>query len=319
MVRLIRLGLLDAAAIIVATMHAQAADVTTRIPDRPHIEFIQSQVLAWKPTPWTETHPGTEIKILSIDRGHGDASTLVRYPAGWSKSGPYHLTVDEELFVLSGAIEINGRTYSEKFYAHLPAGYPRSAVSSKNGAVVLTFVSGEPHARGGTPSASVYDATRLVESIDTLNTPPSSELGRMGVDMSDPKTKGLTAAMFMLLREDPVTHEQTWLLFSRPYSKTGVEEIHPVVEELFLVEGEAAHDVGTMLPGAYFWRPPGLRHGPAGTKTGTVKFFRTKGGPLSTTFPDTGRKFTWTPPHQPILPPDLMGVGSHPPDTSRSY
>ena len=59
-------------------------------------------------------------------------------------------------------------------------------------------------------------------------------------------------------------------------------EIHPVVEEMYLLAGEVHGDRGIMRPGAYFWRPPFVPHGPYGTQTGNLYFFRTRGGGLST-------------------------------------
>ena len=289
--------------------------VTTRVSNRPHIEFVQSQALPWQETPWQASHPNTDLKILSTDEDSGESSNLVRYPPGWTRSGRDFLTVDEEFLVLDGSIEINGVVYTEKCYAHLPAGYLRNASSSPDGAVVLTFFSGVPRRESGGSPPESYDASRLVQLIDLFNTEFSSDFSKLGVVTADPIMRGVTSAAFVLLREDRYTHEQTWVLCSRAISMTGVEEIHPVVEEMYLLEGEAVTDVGLMLPGAYFWRPPGLRHGPVGTKTGTAKFFRTKGGPLRTAFPDTGRQFSWEPRYQPILPPHLARYSR---DTARS-
>lgn len=41
---------------------------------------------------------------------------------------------------------------------------------------------------------------------------------------------------------------------------------------------------GEMGPGAYFWRPPYVQHGPLCTRNGAMYFFRTKGGDFSTTY-----------------------------------
>ena len=279
---------------------------------RPHIEFVQSQVLPWGPSPWPGYYAGTEIKVLSRDEGSGESSLLVRYPPGWSRGKPEHLSVDEELFVLGGSLDINGVTYREHCYAHLPLGFARGSASAQDGAVVLTFLSGEPKTASGAPASGLYDETRLVERIDALTSPLSDDFRVLGVEPTDDIADGLTAAAFLLFREDPYSHEQTWILCARPLWQGGVEEIHPVVEEMYLVAGEMAADTGFMMPGAYFWRPPGERHGPFGSKTGNTMFFRTKGGPLSTVFPDTGKRLSWTPEHCPILPPELRQYGAKP-------
>ena len=205
---------------------------------RPHIEFVQSQALPWAPSPWPGYYAGTEIKVLSRDVGSGEASLLVRYPAGWSRDGAEHLSVDEELFVLGGSLDINGVTYSDQCYAHLPVGFPRASVSASDGPVVLTFVSGDPKTESGAPAPGLYDEARLVERIDALTSPLSDDFRVLGVEPTDDIADGLTAAAFLLFREDPYSHEQTWILCARPLWQGGVEEIHPVVEEMYLVAGE---------------------------------------------------------------------------------
>ncbi len=287
---------------------------------RPHIEFIQSQALPWQPASWEGMHEKTEIKSLSHDEETGECSVLVKYPAGWSRNGDEYLTVDEELFVLGGTLEINGVQYGEKSYGHLPAGYQRQSSSTQEGAVVLTFFSGEPQTEKGVAPSQLYGKSRLVERIDALNSPLSQDLSVFGVDQTGGDlAENLTICSHLLFREDPYTHEQTWVLSAPPLWQGGVVEVHPVVEEMYLVTGELATDTGLMVPGAYFWRPPGERHGPFGTKTGNLMFFRTKGGPLQTECPTDGKSFTWTPEHRPILPPELEPFGRMPGKESLCY
>ena len=52
---------------------------------RPHIEFIQSQAVPWRDDLWNGRFDGAHVKILSEDDETGAASTMVRYPAGWSR------------------------------------------------------------------------------------------------------------------------------------------------------------------------------------------------------------------------------------------
>ncbi len=39
---------------------------------RPHVEFMQSQSLAWVPSPWRHL-PGCQVKLLSRDPADGAA------------------------------------------------------------------------------------------------------------------------------------------------------------------------------------------------------------------------------------------------------
>ncbi len=268
---------------------------------RPHIDFVQSQALPWRQGLYGDARPETESKILSIDEESGESSVLVRYPANWSRTTREHLLADEELFVLDGSLEINGINYSKHCYAHLPAGYSRYATSSKDGAVVLTFFSAEPRAAVGEAPEGLYDETRLVKFISTFD----SELSHDFTVLGSPAFPGLAAAAFIQFRKDPYSHEQTWLLCSNPLSKTGVLETHPVVEELFQVSGEKASGTGRMGTGGYFWRPPGIEHGPIGTRTGSIGLFRTKGGPLSADIESVEGPFDWNPPQRAALPPAL--------------
>ena len=277
---------------------------------RPHTEFIQSQALPWQPSPYGGRFEGTEMKVLSRDADTGAASLLVKYPAGFSREAPEYLTADEELFVLDGALTIDDRHYSEMCYGHLPAGYGRSSSESGvSGAVVLTFVSAEPETKPGEAPAGLYDPARLVGQVDVLNKPLSTDLRTLDVDQTDAMVESFSAFAHILFREDPVTHDQTWLLSARPLWQGDVIEIHPVVEEMYLVAGDMAGERGLMKAGAYFWRPPGLRHGPFGSKTGNLMFFRTQGGPLRTEFEPGADVFTWDPAHRPVLPDELAAYG----------
>jgi hypothetical protein len=57
---------------------------------------------------------------------------------------------------------------------------------------------------------------------------------------------------------------------------------------MYLLAGEVHGNRGVMRPGAYFWRPAGIPHGPYETLTGNLYFFRSQGGRLSTTYVTPG-------------------------------
>lgn len=286
---------------------------------RPHIEFIQSQALPWVASPFGGRFRNAKIKVLSEDKDSGASSLLVRYPAGYSRQGAEYLTVDEELFVLQGSLQINDKDYTEMCYAHLPAGFPRKVQISSEGAIVLTFLSGSPTTESGKAAAADYDGSRLVTHIDSLRTRPSNDLTKLGVEVTPEIEAGFVGFSFLLFREDPHTHDQTWMLSAPPLWQGGVVEIHPVVEEMYLVTGDMAADRGLMKAGAYFWRPPGMAHGPFGSKTGNLLFFRTKGGRLTTEFADGTGVFSWTPEHRPVLPPELEQYAQVPNEEYQCY
>jgi Domain of unknown function (DUF4437) len=261
---------------------------------RPWIEFVQSQNLPWRPADLWGARPGIELKCLSEDDQTGAASLLVRYPAGWRYDGGAALSADEEFLVLHGALRIGGQTYGEKSYAHLPAGYARGPMASESGAVVLTFFSARPVL--GPPVE--FDSGRLVENLDAFAVPYT---GRFHPEFPP-------GAGRKMLYEDPVTHDQSWILGTLPMRWAERAEVHPVVEEMYLLSGESHGNRGVMRPGAYFWRPPQIPHGPYGTLTGNLYFFRTKGGPLSTHYVDGASAFSWWPAYDPVLPESLAAA-----------
>lgn len=265
--------------------------------DRPFIEFLQVQRLPWDGAGAVGpgVRDGAQIRVLSVDPSDGGCSLLIRYPPGWRRDRSEVLTADEELFVVSGSLTVGERRYDRFGYAHLPAGHHRSGMASAEGAVVLTFFSAHPESRSASQHSPDLVTERLVEHVDAL-------AGEWGGNFHPQFPPG---AGRKWLRRDPVTGDDTWILGTMPLRSGRRAEKHPVVEEMYLLSGELHGHVGTMRPGAYFWRPPEEWHGPFGSLTGNVLFFRTVGGPLSTVYRDEETEFTWTPEDRPILPPDL--------------
>ena len=259
---------------------------------RQWIEFIQSQNLPWEVGDLNGTRPDLEMKVLSVDADSGACSLLLRYPVGWSRTELEFLAVDEEFLVLDGVMTLNGHIYEKFSYAHLPKGYRRESMSTNSGAVVLTFMSATPEYK----SDETFDPARLVEHIDTIQVPYTGNFHPEFPPGAGRKT----------LFEDPVTGDQTWILGTMPLRWAERQEIHPVVEEMYLLSGEVHGNRGVMRPGAYFWRPPGERHGPYGSFTGNLYFFRTKGGKLSTEYVDSDYRFHWWPEFDPVIPEQML-------------
>ena len=265
---------------------------------RPFIEFIQVQNLPWRAGLPEGDRRGVQSRALSTDAETGATSVLVRYPAGYHAPAPFRLDVDEELFVLGGDLTIGDQRYGEKAYAHLPAGHARPSIASSGGAVALTFFSGVVDERDVSADAPC-DLARLVPYVDSF-------AGDWGGNFHPQFPPG---AGRKFLRRDPHDGEETWILGTMPLRSGRRPEKHPVVEEMYLLSGELVGPLGRMQAGAYFWRPPEEWHGPFGSPTGNLMLFRTKGGPLSTVYTEHEVPFTWTPGHEPILPPELEPYG----------
>lgn len=261
---------------------------------RPQIEFVQSQRLPWRAAQ-DVARAGTRCRELSRDPGTGACSLVIEYPPGWTAAAGQCLAADEEFFVLDGELQIGELRYSHHCYAHLPAGYVRGGLSSPTGAIVLTFFSAAPTV--ALPLEASAADTRLVERVDCYAI-PWEPIGYAQMR---------TGTLRKPLRRDPVNGDTTWLLTSPPHGMppggAGARETHPTVEEVFVLAGDLHGNCGVMRAGAYFWRPPGILHGPYGSRLGATSLYRTVGGPLVADWTAERFPFRYDPPYEPALPP----------------
>lgn len=267
---------------------------------RQHVEFIQSQAVPWQPCPWPHLS-GCQAKILTRDEQTGAASALVRLPPGWGEQREGWLGAGTEMFVVDGTFELNGRQYSQDFYASLPAGYPYRSLATTPGAVVLTFFDAEPVWLEGVDPGAREPPGSAVEMIDAFRTPWSAD----GMDAAYAEI-GLR---WKVLRGSPDGPSCTMLVSSPPHLHppgwTGPQEVHDCVEEMFLLSGDYIGDRGTMYTGAYFWRPPGNAHGPYGSRGGSLALIRTSGAALRNHWTSHHVQLSRTPAYQPVLPDGL--------------
>ncbi|MFW6197855.1 MAG: cupin domain-containing protein [Myxococcota bacterium] len=267
---------------------------------RPFIEFLQSQLLHWQTGLYGGGFADVRSKVLSLDGESGASSTIVQFPPEFNLAGPFHLRVDQELFVLAGDLDIDGYKHRRYTYAHLPAGFEHTHVRSEGGAVVLAFYSGEPRLHDGTAPIGMYDEARAVPFVNAFDGDWEGNFHPLFPPGAGRK----------FLRRDPHDGEETWVLGTMPLRWGHRREKHPVVEEMYLLSGELVGHRGRMHAGSYFWRPPDEWHGPFGSPTGNLMLFRTKGGPLSTVYEENVVPFDWDQPYRPILPDDLEEVRS---------
>jgi hypothetical protein len=190
---------------------------------------------------------------------------LADLPAGWSVELA-HYDRPLELFTIEGALVVDGKPLGSGGYVHLPPTGSTRRLSAPDGAHALVMADEPTTARSDDP----------IELIDT-NT------GRWQTpDVSPDIPPGI---LIKLLRVDPVKNDWTWVTGIVPGWQEHRAEIHPTVEEAFLVRGDALlGERGDMTPGSYFWRPPNVLHGPLYSRNGALFFFRTKGGSLEVTW-----------------------------------
>lgn len=257
---------------------------------REHVEFVQTQQLPWEPCPWEYPAAGARMKVLSLDAGNGACSLILELPPGWS-APPRALAVAEEFLVLDGEFTLGDRRLAQDCYGYLPAGTARGPAASAAGAVLLAFYDARPAfaaaAREGT--ATFHDAFAM----------------RWERDGMDP-AYGDAGMRWKILRNDPATQDVSMLLMTPPHlvppAWTGPQERHDCVEEAFVLSGDFLCHAGTMRTGAYFWRPPGILHGPYGTRGGNLTFVRTLGHALENNWSDHTVTISRKPPTQVAVP-----------------
>jgi hypothetical protein len=269
---------------------------------RPHVEFIQSQQLAWAPAPWGWLE-GCDVKMLSADAENGGATALVRLPAGWRSKESGHLCSHWELLVIDGSVLINERAYEQDCYAFFPAGHGLQSITAKETTTLLVLFDSLPAWVSGAAAAGQFDTSAAVEFLDAYEM--RWECAGMDPAYAD------TGLRWKILRHDPGRQETTMLVTCPPHLHppdwSGPQEIHDCVEEMFLLSGDYLSNVGIMREGAYFWRPPGIRHGPYGTRGGNLALIRTLGAPLENNW--TGEfRISRNPPLRPALPRDMQGI-----------
>jgi hypothetical protein len=237
---------------------------------RPYIEFVQTQNVDW------ERHPdGTEIKRLNVDPVDGEETAIVRYPAGFSRGdlGPEDRA--EEYLVLEGSIKVGGTVQGFHGYGFVPRGESAGPRATDSGATLLIFRYGrsDPNSVSGVSEAL---------QIDALDVP-------WDVRPSDPNIAHLRLAR-KVLRLGPNDSSRTFLLIGLPHGMPAEPEmpaeIHDHFEEMFMLQGEMWTPEGLIRPGAYFYRPPHIEHGPHVSIGGFFQIMRAGANYVRTTWSD---------------------------------
>jgi hypothetical protein len=267
---------------------------------RPHIDFIQAQVLTWEEGRYP-AFPGVKAKTLSADPDTGAATVILRLPPGRRTADVGFFACDIEVFVLDGAFTVNGSTFGLDCYGYWPAGFCQEDVASTAGADVLAFIDGAPHRVGGRPPAGRFDQSRAVPYLDSHEMAWSTE----GLD-PDYEWFGFR---WKVLRHHERTDATTFLLDTpaqrHPPGWMARDEVHFCTEEIMILSGELCTPYGVLHAGAYLNRPRDIRHGPYYTRFGNMMIGRVD-GKLTNNFNAKAERVTLTPPHNPRLPANLQ-------------
>lgn len=273
---------------------------------REHIDYIQAQHLPWEQADQLGFDVA-RMKLLSRDDETDALSCILSVPAGWTRAAG-SLPFDEEIYVLDGALIVDGSNFLAHSYSFLPTGYQGNAFSSETGATLLYFRS-EQMAQELASDAEKIRA-RLVRHIDLSEGQWDGDFDQFGLGSMK------AGARMRVLRQDPVSGETTYITATIAFRRGEKAERHPIAQEFFMLAGELSGPLGTMQAGAYCIRPPMAKHAPYGSPTGALILFRGFGG-RQETFWEEADPFTFYPTHQPILPDRLKPFSKQQPPQPR--
>jgi Domain of unknown function (DUF4437) len=232
--------------------------------NRKHIEFVRFGEIESKPLEIEGLPSGLSLKTLSIDESNGALSGILSVPKGWHFDKDFTSNAPEQLFVLSGDLQINGTKMTEQFYSYRPKGSSHGQMFSEKGceAIVMwdekfTVNVGD---KGNTKNIIIND------TIKTYWEPTIAQGPAAGIKVKR-------------LREVAETGEMTFIVGIMPNWFEGRPEHHPCVEESFKIFGDMnlntnLGDELLMGENSYFYRPPWIKHGPLYTKKGTMSLVR---------------------------------------------
>jgi len=279
---------------------------------RPHIEFLFAQALPWSGDCGLPGREELRWKRLSFNAATGESSALLRIPPHWRAmvESPFQ----EELYVLDGDLELGTELLRRDSYGRLPPATP-FAWRSRRGAVVLVFLNRlapeatlEGERNGGMPVTAGADRPPplITESVEPVFIDaPSIPWDDSGVL---PEIRYMRLARKALYADAHSGLHRTWLLNVSPQvAPRGdqlARETHTCAEEMFMLAGDITGPQGVMSPGAYFWRPAGMLHGPFGSRQGGLALLRFRDGEQTVRF-HAPLPFQFEAPYAPDLPPEL--------------
>lgn len=237
---------------------------------RPYIEFVQTQNVDWE-----LRSDGSEIKRLNVDPVDGEETYIVRYPAGYAAADQGPEDRAEEYFVLDGSIRVGGQVQRYHCYGFTPRGESAGGRETQSGATLLVFRYGrnDPNSVSGVSGALAVDPATLAWDMS----PSVAHIAHLRLARK-------------VLRLGPNDSSRTFLLIGLPHGIPDrpemPAEIHDHFEEMFMLQGEMWTPEGLIRPGAYFYRPPKIVHGPHVSEAGFFQIMRAGANYVRTTWTD---------------------------------
>ncbi len=119
--------------------------------------------------------PSVEMLRLHLDPVAKSSTAFVRFPDGWNRGVECRYSVDEEIVMLGGELQISGVTIPDGSYGFIPTGVLRTNTLTPTTSLALAWFSGPT---GATDDA--VDAPIVVADLATVALDQVSPLGGPG-------------------------------------------------------------------------------------------------------------------------------------------
>lgn len=226
--------------------------------NRSDVDFIDSVDLPWERPADGQFGflGGGRKRVLSRDLGDG-AETAVHRVVDPQRGV---LAAEADIYVLSGGGVLNGETIEVNDYVHIAAGAEVDLVPGVRGLVLYCGFWGVPAFERGDGDTGAVAVTHT----ERLQWTPATWSGEVELR---------PGAMLKTLRKDDRAY--IYLAAMMPGWRSESEESHPVYEESYKIYGDVLMGArGVMREGSYFFRSPGVFHGPLYSRGGTMSFIR---------------------------------------------
>lgn len=226
--------------------------------NRSDVDFIDSAQVPWERPADGEFGfaGGGRRRLLSRDPADG-AETVVARVVDPQRGV---LAAEADIYVLSGGGVCNGEPIGVNDYVHVAAGARVDLVPGVRGLVLYAGFWATPTFGPGDGDQGAVSVTHT----ERLEWTPATWSGEVAL---------AAGAMLKTLREDDRAY--IYLAAMMPGWRSESEEAHPVYEESYKVYGDVLMGSrGVMREGSYFFRSPGVFHGPLYSRGGTMSFIR---------------------------------------------
>ncbi|MCK5891443.1 MAG: hypothetical protein P1U38_07910 [Aeromicrobium sp.] len=149
------------------------------MPRPTELDLTDLDAQPWRQVPMPGSNGGIELVPLAAPEGH--FTILGRFPAGFERLTPGGYHASEEVLLLDGELELEGRTYRRGDLVVVPAEFLRTDMRSPQGCVVLAWFAGPAAFRPADALEACTDVITSVHVSDALGPGDSGPLISSGV------------------------------------------------------------------------------------------------------------------------------------------